>query len=175
MRNFITLLNGKQDLLTKFYYKNLFQLPKIEKISLTFTVTSSSLKSVLPCLSALTLISSQKACLFPIKKTKIFLKMKTGSLIRCQVDLRGKQKYSFLLSFVMLLSPQLKDFQGFSVNGRSVFFRIENLFIFKTIEKEYEHFPDLPSLSGNIFLKASSPIEVGAFLSCFSIPLKKNG
>lgn len=174
MMNFYAHSNVKQDLLTKFCYKNIFELPKIHKISLTFTLSSSSLKTLLPCLSALTLVTEQKACHAPIKKSKVYLKLKTGVPVKCYVDLRGKQSDSFLMTFLLLVANQLKDFHGFSVSKQSVFFRINNLFAFKVIEKEYEHFPDLPSLSGNIFFRTSSPLELAVFLSSLTIPIKKN-
>ena len=91
---FTTIL--QQDFLTKFSYQNLAQLPKLEKITLNFTLSPSSLKGVLPLLSALTLVSNQKACLFPLKNSKIQLKFRQGTAVSCKVDLRGNAMYLFI-------------------------------------------------------------------------------
>lgn len=163
----------QQDFLTKFFYGNLAQFPKLEKITLHFTLSSSSLKGILPLLSSLTLISNQKACLFPLKKGRVQLKLRQGIPVCCKVDLRGNLMYLFLYKFVFFFCPNLKEFQGFAVKGNNLFCRIDNLFLFKEIEKEYEHFTDLPSLNMNLIFRHSNELEIVNFLNGMHLPLQK--
>lgn len=163
----------RQDFLTKFSYDNLAQIPKLEKITLNFTLSQSSLKAVLPLLSALTLISNQKAFLFPLKKSKFQLKLSQGIPVGCKVDLRGDLMYLFLYKFIYFFGPNLKEFHGFVLTGNNLFCRIDNLFLFKEIEKEYEHFSDLPALNMNLIFQPSSDLELLNYLSGLHLPVRK--
>lgn len=163
----------RQDFLTKFSYDNLAQIPKLEKITLNFTLSQSSLKAVLPLLSALTLISNQKAFLFPLKKSKFQLKLSQGIPVGCKADLRGDLMYLFLYKFIYFFGPNLKEFHGFVLTGNNLFCRIDNLFLFKEIEKEYEHFSDLSALNMNLIFQPSSDLELLNYLSGLHLPVRK--
>ena len=158
--------------MTKYCYKNVYQLPKLEKIVLSFSFSQVSVKSLLPLVSALSLLSSQRTYLITSKRVPILLKVKSGLPIGCKVDLRGKNKVLFLEKLVFSILPRLKDI---CVNLKIgvVSFSISNLYIFKNIEKDYEHFPDLPRLNVNIVFKARSGVEVMDFLRAFRFPLAK--
>lgn len=164
----------RQDFITKFSYKNLAQLPKLEKITLTFSITQSSLKSILPLISSLTLLSSQKPSIYPLKKSKLLLELelRQGVPVGCKVDLRGQLMYFFLSKFVFSLCLKLKEFNGFSLTDKNLFFRIKNLFLFEEIENEYEYFSDLPSLNMNLSFQVSNELELLNFLSGLNLPIK---
>jgi large subunit ribosomal protein L5 len=163
----------QQDFLTKFSYKNLAQIPKLKKITLNFTLSQSSLKAILPLLSALTLLSNQKAFLFPLKNSKFQLKLRQGIPVGCKVDLRGDLMYLFLYKFIFFFCSYLKEFHGFVITGNNLFCRIDNLFLFKEIEKEYEQFSDLPSLNMSLIFQTSSDLELFNYLSGLHLPVKK--
>jgi len=159
----------KQDLLTKFVYKNAFEIPSLNKIVLNFGLSQSTLRSLLPALSALLLISSQKACLVVSKRPILRLKVKGGVAVGCKIDLRGKEMFVFLEKLLFYVLPRLKDFKP-TLTGNNVFFKIDNMFLFKEIEKEYDYFQELPNLSVNMNFKAKDLNEVRSILSAFKFP-----
>ena len=154
----------KQDLLTKFVYENALELPLLNKIVLNLGLSQTTLRSVLPSLTALLLISSQKACLVVSKRPTLTLKVKNGVAIGCKIEIRGKVMFLFIEKLVLFILPRLKAFH-FTVSGNNVFFKIDNLFLFKEIEKEYDYFQELSKLSVNINFKAKNSKEVHSILS----------
>lgn len=166
----------KQDLLTKFQYTNLFQIPKIRKISMNFHVTSSSLKQLLPLISGLTLASGKKPYLLTSNRVNLVLKLKKGFPIGCMVTLRGEEKFLFLERLIFLIFPKLKDSlqHTIKIGERSVFLKLENLFVFKEVEKEYENFQELPNLDISIEISSKNKKEISSLLSALKIPVKKN-
>ncbi len=159
----------KQDLLTKFVYLNVLEIPSLNKIVLNFGLSQSTLRTLIPALSALLLISSQKACLVASKRPLLSLKVRGGVAIGCKIDLRGKNMFLFLEKLIFYVLPRLKDFQ-FIVSGNNLFFKIDNLFLFKEIEKEYDYFQELPKLSVNVNFKAKNAVEVRSLLFAFKFP-----
>nr|AML60756.1 ribosomal protein L5 [Monodopsis sp. MarTras21] len=160
----------KQDLLTKFVYENVQQLPSLNKIVLNFAVSQATLKNLLPSLGALLLISSQNPCLVASKRLNLILKVKGGVTIGCKVDLREKDMFLFLEKLIFNVLPRLKAFR-YTIMEKNVFFKVNNIFLFKEIEKEYEYFQDLPRLDVNLNFKATSSKEIQAFLSALKFPL----
>lgn len=165
----------KQDLLTKFNYDNLHELPNLEKIVVSFSASQSSLRQILPLLSALTLISSQKPSLITTKRLHLFLKVQNGIPIGCKVDLRGKNKFLFLEKILIYVLPRIKDIK-WSEAHRNFFLVIDNIFLFKEIEKDYELFQSLPRLNINLIFKARFKEEISCLLSALKFPFfaKKN-
>lgn len=163
----------RQDLLTKFSYANCLEIPQLKKIVLRFNVSQSSLKNLLPSITGLLLISSQKPSLVISKKINITLKIKSGSAVSCKVDLRAAEKYFFLEKIIFLVLPRLKGFH-YRIQQKNVNFKIDNIFLFKELEKEYEYFQDLPKLNINLFFKARTLSEIAAFLTAIKFPVRKN-
>ena len=159
----------KQDLLVKFNYKNSLQIPNLEKIVLSFSASQSSLRQLLPLLAALTLISSQTPSLITSKRLHLFLKVKNGVPVGCKVDLRGKRKFLFLEKILIYILPRLKDIK-WSQAHRNFSFSIDNIFLFKEIEKDYEFFQSLPKLNVDLVFKARFKEEIFCLLSAFKFP-----
>jgi large subunit ribosomal protein L5 len=158
----------KQDLMTKFNYENSLEIPALKKIVIHFGVSHSTLRSLLPSLAALQLVSSQKPYMVA-SKTNIRLKVKGGVAIGCKIDLRGKEKDLFLEKLIVYILPRLKNFR-YVVAETNVYFKVDNLFLFKELEKEYDYFQDLSKLNVNLNFKAKSSQEVKAFLSALRFP-----
>lgn len=159
----------RQDFLTKFNYKNVYELPELKQIQVIFTLSNTSLKSLLPALSALMLISSQKPSLIVSKRPHIVLKTRSGLPIGCKVTLRGSQKFLFLEKLIFSIFPRVKNLK-WSYAQKTVFFRLENIFLYKEIEKDYDHFQDLSKLSINLVFKAKYKSEIVAFLGALKFP-----
>lgn len=163
----------KQDLLTKFLYNNVLEIPSLNKIVLSFGTSQTSLRKILPVLASMVLISQQKACLTRSKQLKLILKTQAGVAVGCKVDLRGKLMYLFFEKLVFSVLPRVKTFQySFSKNNFSL--KIENLFLFKELEKEYEYFQDLPMLNVHFNFSTLNFPEAKTFLLALKFPLNKN-
>lgn len=98
----------RQDLLTKHNYNNFAEIPKIRKICLNFQVTQSSLRQLLPLMSALTLTSFQKPSFIKSNQVNLVLKLKKGCPIGCKVNVRGQKMYDFLERILFFVFPQFK-------------------------------------------------------------------
>lgn len=164
----------KQDLLTKFSYVNFDQIPAIKKICLNFQVTQSSLKQLLPLMSALTLISSQKSFLLTSNKSNLILKLKKGVPVGCKVTIRKKGIYFFLERFLFLVLSQSKgsSIPLFRIGKKNAFLTLENLFFFKEVEKEYENFQYLPELNITMVINSKKEKEILSLLSALKFPIK---
>jgi large subunit ribosomal protein L5 len=164
----------KQDLLTKFNYSNLFEIPALKKICLNFQVSQYSLKHIIPLVSALTLLSYQKPFLIRSKQANLVLKLRKGMPIGCMVTLRKKKMYSFLERFLFLILPQLKESEKpcFKIGKNHIFFTLKNLYLYKEIEKQYENFQDLPNLNMLIIVNTQKKDQIHSLLSALKFPLK---
>jgi len=162
----------KAEFLTKYPYKNVYQLPKLDKVVLSFSLTQTSLKNLLPLISSLTLLASQKPCLITSKRVYLHLRVKSGLPVGCKVDIRGKHKFILLEKLVFSILPRLKEFST-NFRGNVLSLSVLNLFVFKEIEKDYEYFPNLPKLNVHLVMKANGDKEVFDFLSAFRFPIQK--
>jgi len=162
----------KQDFLSKYSYENVYQLPKMNKIVISMSLSQSSLKSLLPLISALTILSTQKPFILSSNRVYLTLRVKSGVPVGCKVDLRGKRMFFFLEKLIFSVLPRLKEF---SVNFRKnvVSLYLFNLFVFKEIEKDYEYFPNLPKMNIHFVISASNSREVYDLLLGFRFPISK--
>ena len=100
----------------KFGYKNVMQLPKIEKVIINMGVGEAvgNPKALDSAVSDLTLISGQKPLLTRAKKSLAAWKLRQGMPIGCKVTLRGVRMYQFLDKFMNVALPRVRDFRGVS-------------------------------------------------------------
>lgn len=164
----------KQDLLTKFCYNNVAQIPGLKKISLSFQVSQSSLRQLLPFLSSLTIVSMQKPYLLTSNRVNLVLKLRKGVPIGCKVSLHKKQIYAFLERLLFFVLPQYKGSSKpiFRVGKKNIFFTLDNLFSFKEVEKEYENFQDLPKLHVSFVVNSKEKEEILSLLTALKFPIK---
>ena len=100
----------------KFGYKNVMQLPKVEKIIINMGVGEAvgNPKALDSAVSDLTIISGQKPLLTRAKKSLAAWKLREGMPIGCKVTLRGQRMYEFLDKFMNAALPRVRDFRGVS-------------------------------------------------------------
>ena len=100
----------------KFGYKNVMQLPKIEKIIINMSVGESvgNPKALDSAVADLTLITGQKPILTRAKKSLAAWKLRQGMPIGAKVTLRGTRMYQFLDKFMNVALPRVRDFRGIS-------------------------------------------------------------
>ena len=103
----------------EFGYKNVMQVPKLEKIVLSRGVGAavSDKKLVDYAVEELTKITGQKAIATISKKDVASFKLRKGMPIGAKVTLRGEKMYEFLDRFITASLPRVRDFQGIKASG----------------------------------------------------------
>ena len=103
----------------KFEYKNVNQIPKLDKVVINIgcgdAVTNS--KAIDSAVAELTMIAGQKPIVTKAKKSIAAFKLREGMPIGVKVTLRGKRMYEFLDKFMNIALPRVRDFRG--VNPKS--------------------------------------------------------
>lgn len=103
-------------LMEKFGYKNIMEVPKLEKIVINMGVGEAKENSkVLEAATAdLELITGQKAILTRAKKSVANFKIREQMPIGCKVTLRKEKMYEFADKFMNVALPRVRDFRGVS-------------------------------------------------------------
>ena len=107
----------------KFGYKNRFEVPKIEKITLNMGVGEGTQdrKKVTTAVEEMELIAGQKPVVTRAKKSIAQFKLREGMAIGCKVTLRRERMYEFLDRLITIAMPRIRDFRGLnpkSFDGR---------------------------------------------------------
>ena len=109
----------KKDLKSKLGLKNIFEVPKLEKIVLNMGIGDGKDDSKLidKAVEDLTLISGQKAIKTKSKKAISGFKIREGMPLGAKVTLRNKIMYEFLDRLVNIAIPRIRDFRGLDINS----------------------------------------------------------
>lgn len=103
----------------KFGYKNVFQIPHLEKVVVNMGVGEGAqdIKVLESAVGDLAAIAGQKPVITRAKKAIANFKIKEGSPVGCKVTLRGTRMYEFFDRLVNVALPRIKDFQGVPTDG----------------------------------------------------------
>ena len=104
----------KQKMMDKYKYKNVHQIPKLEKIILncvTRDVVTNG-KMVESIMADLAAITGQKPVIARAKNSIASFKLREGQALGATVTLRGKRMYEFLDRLITFSLPRVKDFRG---------------------------------------------------------------
>ena len=109
----------KAELMKKFGYTTVMQVPKIEKIVVNMGVGDAiqNAKALDAAVEDMTTITGQKPVITKAKKSIANFKLREGVAIGCKVTLRGERMYEFLDKLVSIALPRVRDFHG--VNGNA--------------------------------------------------------
>ena len=104
------------ELVTKFGYKSVMEVPRISKVTLNMGVGKSTQdKKILDnAVADLTKITGQKPVVTKAKKSIANFKIRTGMPIGAKVTLRGARMYEFFDRLVNVALPRVRDFKGVS-------------------------------------------------------------
>ncbi len=113
-------------LMTKFGYKNVMQIPRLEKVVLNMGLGSDkdNPKGMEVALEQLALIAGQKPVVTKAKKSVANFKVREGMNIGAKVTLRGDRMYYFADKLMNIVLPRVRDFRGvpaISFDGRGNF------------------------------------------------------
>ena len=103
-------------LTSKYNYKTIMEVPKLEKIVINIGVgdATSNSKLLEAAVKELELISGQKPVITKAKKSIAGFKLREGQSIGCKVTLRGENMYNFMDKLLSIGLPRVRDFRGVS-------------------------------------------------------------
>jgi large subunit ribosomal protein L5 len=164
------------DLMAKFGYKTVMQVPRLKKITLNMGVgeTTNDKKMLDNALADLTKIAGQKPVITKARKSIANFKLRAGFPIGCMVTLRGARMYEFLDRLVNVAIPRIRDFRGVSnraFDGRGNYsLGVKEQIIFPEID--YDKIDALRGMNIAITTTAKTDDEARALLTAFRFPFK---
>ena len=164
-------------LMEEFGYKNIMEVPKLDKIVLNMGLGEGvqNPKSVDLAAEELTLIAGQRAVVTKAKKSIATFKLRQGMPIGCRVTLRKERMWDFLSKLVHIALPRVRDFRGLSpkmFDGRGNFaMGIKEQIIFPEID--YDKIEKIRGLNVVIATTAKTDEEGRQLLRLLGIPFKK--
>ena len=164
------------ELIKKFGYKTVMQVPRITKITLNMGVGEAvnDKKLVDNAVGDLTKIAGQKPAIPRTRKAIANFKIRENMPIGCMVTLRGERMYDFLDRLVTIAFPRVRDFRG--VSGRAFDGRgnynigLREQIIFPEIE--YDKIDAVRGLNISITTTAKTDEEAKALLAGFRFPFR---
>ncbi len=161
----------------KFGYKNVMEIPKIEKIVVNMGVgeAKENPKVLESAVSDMETIVGQKAVTTKAKKSIANFKIRDGQAIGCKVTLRGERMYEFLDRLVNLALPRVRDFRGVSAKGfdgrGNYALGIKEQLIFPEIE--YDKVDKVRGMDVIVVTTAKTDEEARELLRLFGMPFEK--
>jgi large subunit ribosomal protein L5 len=104
------------EMMKQFGYKNVMQVPRVEKITLNCGVgeATQNAKALDTAVVEMTAIAGQKPVVTRAKKAIANFKLREGVPIGCTVTLRRERMYEFLDRLIHVALPRVRDFKGIS-------------------------------------------------------------
>ena len=170
--------NIKKKLFEKFNYKNIHEVPKIQKIILNMGIGEAKDDSKIldKAQEELTLITGQKAVKTKAKKAIAGFKIREGMSVGVSVTLRNKIMYEFLDRLINIAIPRIRDFRGLnhrSFDGNGNFtMGIKEQIIFPEIN--YDKIDKIRGLDITICTSAKNNNEALELLKSFNMPFVNN-
>ena len=164
------------DLMQKFSYKSVMEVPRITKITLNMGVSEAvaDKKVIEHATGDMAKIAGQKPVVTKAKKSIAGFKIREGYPIGCMVTLRGARMYEFLDRFVTIALPRVRDFRGISgraFDGRGNYnVGVKEQIIFPEID--YDKIDVLRGLNISITTTAKTDDEAKALLAAFRFPFR---
>ena len=162
---------------TKFAYKNIMQVPKLDKIVINMGVgeAKDNAKILDSAVKDLEIIAGQKVVVTRAKKSVANFKLREGMPIGCKVTLRGEKMYEFADRLINLALPRVRDFRGVNANafdGRGNYaLGIKEQLIFPEIE--YDKVDKVRGRDVIFVTTAQTDEEARELLTLFGMPFKK--
>ena len=165
------------DLMSKHNYKNVMEVPKLDKIVVNIgcgDATSNS-KLLEAAMADLEVITGQKPVATKAKKAIAGFKLRQGQAIGCKVTLRGENMYNFLDKLISITLPRVRDFRGISnkaFDGRGNYtLGLTEQLIFPEIE--YDDVVKVRGMDIVFVTSAKTNAEALDLLQGFGMPFKK--
>ena len=158
----------------KFAYKNVMQVPKLDKIVINMACGDAvgNAKVLESAITDLTTIAGQKPVITRARKSLAAWKLRQGMAIGCKVTLRGRRMYEFLDKFMNVALPRVRDFRGVSrksFDGRGNYaLGVKEQLIFPEIE--YDKIDKIRGMDIIVVTTAKTDEEAREFLALMGMP-----
>ena len=164
-------------LVKEFGYKNVNEVPKIEKIVLNMGLGAEkdNSKSFNIAVEELAVISGQKPAVTTAKKSIANFKLRAGQKIGAKVTLRGQRMYEFMDRLIAIALPKVRDFRGIDAttgfDGRGNYsYGIKEQLIFPEIV--YDKIEKIRGFDINFVTSAKTDDEARELLKLMGMPFK---
>ena len=164
-------------MIKKFGYKNIMEVPKLEKIVVNMGVgeAKENAKLLEAAMKDMETITGQKVVATKAKNSVANFKIREGMAIGCKTTLRGEKMYEFLDRLVNLALPRVRDFRGVNPNafdGRGNYaLGIKEQIIFPEIE--YDKVDKVRGMDIIFVTTAKTDEEARELLKLFNMPFAK--
>ena len=165
-------------MISKFGYKNVMQVPKLDKIVLNMGVgeAKDNAKVLESAVKDMEIIAGQKVVTTKAKNSVANFKIREGMAIGCKTTLRGEKMYEFADRLVNLALPRVRDFRGVNpdaFDGRGNYaLGIKEQLIFPEIE--YDKVDKVRGMDVIFVTTAHTDEEARELLRLFGMPFKKS-
>lgn len=164
----------RYDLINKFSYNHLDEIPKLKKIILNFGCKNFEIKHIASALLSLELITTKRGSLTKAKRSNILFKVRKGSPVGCVVILKKNKMYNFFFKLLVEVFPNLKVFKPINIYKKSektsFSFTLKDLVNFKELEKQFYLFINLPPLNITLIINSKTKKELIYLLNAFKLP-----
>jgi len=163
-------------LMDKFGYKNVMQVPRITKITLNMGVGEAlaDKKVMESAVADMEKISGQKPIVTRARQSIAAFKVRENWPIGCKVTLRRARMYEFFDRLISIAIPRVRDFRGLpsrSFDGRGNYsMGVREQIIFPEID--YDKIDALRGLDITITTSAKTDDEARELLMAFNFPIK---
>jgi large subunit ribosomal protein L5 len=164
-------------MMKQFQYKNVMQVPKLEKISVNIGVggATQDAKLLEVAVGELETITGQKAAITKAKKAISNFKLRQNLPIGARVTLRSNMMFEFLDRLISLAMPQIRDFRGISdrsFDGRGNYtLGIKEQIIFPEIDAD--RVTKISGMDITFVTTANTDMEAMELLKQFGVPFVK--
>lgn len=164
-------------LMDKFGYKNVMEVPKLEKITINMGLgeAKDNAKMLETAVEELSIISGQKPVITKAKKSIANFKVRQGMPVGTKVTLRGENMYVFADKFFNIALPRVRDFKGVSKNafdGRGNYsMGIKEQLIFPEIN--YDKVDKIKGMNVVFTTTAKTDEEAAELLRLLGMPFEK--
>ena len=164
-------------MIKKFGYKNIMEVPKLDKIVVNMGVgeAKENAKVLESAVKDMEIVTGQKAVITKARNSVANFKIREGMQIGCKTTLRGEKMYEFADRLINLALPRVRDFRGVNPNafdGRGNYaLGIKEQLIFPEIE--YDKIGKVRGRDGIFVTTAKSDEEARELLAQFNMPFAK--
>ena len=164
------------ELMKRFGYKSIMEVPRITKITLNMGVGEAvaDKKIMDNAVGDMQKIAGQRPVVTLSRKSVAGFKIRDGYPVGCMVTLRNRRMYEFLDRLVTIALPRVRDFRGVSgraFDGRGSYnMGVKEQIIFPEIE--YDKVDALRGMNISITTTAKSDEEARALLAAFKFPFR---
>jgi large subunit ribosomal protein L5 len=168
------------NLVKQFNYKNVMQVPRLEKIVVNMGVgragqTGGDAKELDGAVRDMATITGQKPIITRARKSISNFKLRAGARVGCKVTLRGARMYEFYDRLVTATLPRIRDFQGISPNsfdGRGNFaMGMKEQLVFPEID--YDKIDKVRGMDIIVCTTATTDEEARALLKAMGMPFRE--